>query len=44
MCVYSPLKRFSPINTKIGAIVGALPALLGPAAVDYYNKKENKTY
>jgi heme O synthase-like polyprenyltransferase len=27
------MKRVSSINTKIGAIVGALPALLGAAAV-----------
>jgi len=26
------MKRISPINTKLGAIVGALPVLLGAAA------------
>lgn len=40
VCIYSPLKRISPINTKIGAITGALPALLGPAAVRQ-NKQED---
>lgn len=27
--VYTPLKRFSPINTWVGAVVGAIPPLLG---------------
>lgn len=30
--VYTPLKRFSPVNTWVGAVVGAIPPLLGWAA------------
>lgn len=30
--VYTPLKRFSPINTWVGAVVGAIPPLLGWSA------------
>eukprot|EP00249_Psilotum_nudum_P011364 c23128_g1_i1 orf=20-1630(+) len=30
--VYTPLKRFHPINTWVGAIVGAIPPILGWAA------------
>lgn len=30
--VYTPLKRFTPLNTLIGAVMGALPILLGWAA------------
>jgi protoheme IX farnesyltransferase len=28
-CIYTPLKRFHPINTWIGAIVGGIPPLMG---------------
>ncbi|KAF8820540.1 prenyltransferase, UbiA family protein [Cardiosporidium cionae] len=31
-CVYTPLKVISPYNTHVGAIVGALPILMGCAA------------
>jgi heme o synthase len=31
-CVYTPLKALSPINTWVGAVVGALPPMLGWAA------------
>ncbi|KAF8822797.1 prenyltransferase, UbiA family protein [Cardiosporidium cionae] len=31
-CVYTPLKVVSPYNTHVGAIVGALPILMGCAA------------
>jgi protoheme IX farnesyltransferase len=30
--VYTPLKRFTPLNTLVGAIPGALPPLLGATA------------
>ena len=34
VCVYTPMKRFSPLNTAVGAIAGALPVLIGWAAAD----------
>ncbi len=34
VCVYTPLKPISPWNTGVGAIGGALPILIGWAAVD----------
>ncbi len=30
--IYTPLKRFTPLNTLVGAVMGALPILLGWAA------------
>lgn len=30
--VYTPAKRYSPVNTTLGAVVGALPPLMGWAA------------
>jgi protoheme IX farnesyltransferase len=32
--VYTPLKRYSPVNTVVGAIPGAMPPLLGYVAID----------
>ncbi|MBI2686145.1 MAG: protoheme IX farnesyltransferase [Acidobacteria bacterium] len=32
LCVYTPLKRISPVSTTIGAIPGAMPPLIGYAA------------
>ncbi|MHC1769789.1 MAG: heme o synthase [Verrucomicrobiia bacterium] len=32
VCVYTPLKRVTPLNTVIGAVPGALPPLMGWAA------------
>lgn len=32
VCVYTPLKRVTPLNTLIGAVPGALPPLMGWAA------------
>lgn len=32
LCVYTPLKRVSPVSTTIGAIPGAMPPLIGYAA------------
>lgn len=29
LCVYTPLKRVTPLNTAVGAIPGALPPLMG---------------
>lgn len=29
VCVYTPLKRITPLNTTVGAIPGALPPLMG---------------
>jgi len=33
LALYTPLKRITPLNTQIGAVPGALPALVGWAAV-----------
>lgn len=32
LCVYTPLKRISPVSTTIGAVPGAMPPLIGFAA------------
>jgi protoheme IX farnesyltransferase len=32
--VYTPMKRWSPLNTAVGAIAGALPVAIGWAAAD----------
>ncbi len=32
--IYTPLKRLTPANTAVGAVAGALPVLMGWAAVD----------
>jgi protoheme IX farnesyltransferase len=32
--VYTPLKRLTPLNTYVGAVAGAMPVLMGWAAVD----------
>jgi len=32
LCVYTPLKRVSPVSTTIGAVPGAMPPLIGFAA------------
>jgi heme o synthase len=32
--IYTPLKRITPANTAVGAVAGALPVLMGWAAVD----------
>jgi protoheme IX farnesyltransferase len=32
--VYTPLKRITPLNTVVGAVAGAIPVLMGWAAVD----------
>lgn len=32
--VYTPLKRVTPLNTVVGAVAGAMPILMGWAAVD----------
>ncbi len=32
VCVYTPLKRVTPLNTVVGAVPGALPPLMGWAA------------
>ena len=34
---YNPMKRVSPFNTKLGAVVGALPVILGAAAAGKYD-------
>jgi protoheme IX farnesyltransferase len=34
LCIYTPLKRLTTLNTHVGAIPGALPALIGGAAVN----------
>lgn len=34
VCVYTPLKRVTPLNTVVGAVAGALPVLMGWAAVE----------
>jgi len=33
LAVYTPLKRYTPLNTHVGAVPGALPALVGWAAL-----------
>jgi protoheme IX farnesyltransferase len=33
VAVYTPLKRITPLNTVVGAVAGALPTLIGWAAV-----------
>jgi protoheme IX farnesyltransferase len=33
VCVYTPLKRLTPLNTLIGAVPGALPPVIGWTAV-----------
>jgi protoheme IX farnesyltransferase len=33
VCVYTPLKRITPLNTVVGAVAGAMPVLMGWAAV-----------
>jgi heme o synthase len=33
VCVYTPLKQYSPWNTGVGAVAGALPILMGWSAV-----------
>ncbi len=33
LAIYTPLKRVTPLNTYVGAVPGALPALVGWAAV-----------
>ena len=32
--VYTPLKRITPLNTVVGAVAGAIPVLMGWAAVE----------
>jgi protoheme IX farnesyltransferase len=32
--VYTPMKRFSPLNTAVGAVAGALPVAIGWLAAD----------
>ena len=32
VCIYTPLKRYTPWNTEIGAVAGALPVLMGSLA------------
>lgn len=34
VAVYTPMKRWSPLNTAVGAIAGALPVAIGWAAAD----------
>lgn len=34
ICIYTPLKRITPLNTMIGAIPGALPPLMGWTAAN----------
>ena len=34
--VYTPLKRITPLNTVVGAVAGAIPVLMGWAAVDVH--------
>lgn len=34
VCVYTPMKRLTPLNTAVGAIAGALPVLIGWTAAD----------
>lgn len=32
--VYTPMKRYTPLNTAVGAVPGALPPVIGWAAID----------
>ena len=32
VCIYTPLKRYTPWNTEIGAVAGAMPVLMGSLA------------
>lgn len=34
VAVYTPMKRWSPLNTAVGAVAGALPVAIGWAAAD----------
>lgn len=34
ICLYTPLKRITPLNTAVGAIAGALPVAIGWLAAD----------
>ena len=34
VCVYTPLKRVTPLNTAVGAVAGALPITIGWLAAD----------
>lgn len=34
VCIYTPMKRVTPLNTVVGAVAGAMPMLMGWAAVD----------
>jgi len=34
VCVYTPMKRVTPLNTVVGAVAGAIPVLMGWAAVE----------
>ena len=34
VCVYTPLKRVTPLNTAVGAVAGALPIAIGWLAAD----------
>eukprot|EP00184_Porphyridium_aerugineum_P006163 CAMPEP_0184698930 /NCGR_PEP_ID=MMETSP0313-20130426/5370_1 /TAXON_ID=2792 /ORGANISM="Porphyridium aerugineum, Strain SAG 1380-2" /LENGTH=500 /DNA_ID=CAMNT_0027157931 /DNA_START=361 /DNA_END=1863 /DNA_ORIENTATION=+ len=39
--IYTPLKAIHPINTPVGAIVGAIPPLMGWCAAVYNQKKDH---
>jgi len=41
--IYTPLKRITPYNTEIGAIVGSLPPQIGIAASHYHQNIDNAT-
>jgi len=34
VCIYTPMKRTTPLNTVVGAVAGAIPVLMGWAAVE----------
>ena len=34
VCVYTPLKKITPLNTAVGAVAGALPIAIGWLAAD----------
>ncbi len=34
VCIYTPMKRRSPLNTVVGAVAGAMPVVMGWAGVD----------